>query len=1827
MGRARQFSVRGKRRALIVFLTFAVTLGVFGPALGEVLSEQLAQLAAEKEPGHGPGQRWGTASADGERGPGNQAKAATVQSKYPAIQINAKPQPAGNDAKIKEIGNDVKGFDAATSKELAAERGERSRTFRNADGTLTSEYAKDPLNFKNGKGDWQPIDTNLVSDNGFRNSADSVTTRFAPKADAQTLAKLELDKDHRVEFGLSDAAPAAGTTIGNTVTYQGIRPHADVRFEVEAGGFKEFLVLHNPEAPHVWRFPLRLTGLTAELKDGDVVLRDKDKAERAVIPSGYMADSKKGEISGITAESRGVKYELLSQNGQQVLQVSLDSAWLRDPARVYPVVVDPPVHRKDATQSMFVQKNGDGSNWSQAGGELRAGHVVDGGSFTAASYIDFPNIENDLRNHRILGTQLAITNYHSTSCRPFPITVHAVTQGWTASNQHRFPGPGYDGNALGSAEFAHGWIAPRTTVSKCPTATELVPLGDAGRALVQRWVNHEQANFGLTVRASETDGRSWKKFTGAGTANPPRLAITHSPYDAGYKWENPVPEPAVLSNRDGNVKLTVTNRSAMDWGSNDFALGYRKFGANGEYLGWAESATLPGTLARGASVTLTAKIHQAPAATYGFEFSMLRRGGAWFTDEQVAPAGLTLRIENLAPAVQEQWPPNGHSSPTLRPAFWARAIDLDAPPGSALKYRFQICDKNEANCFDSGKVAGQTWTVPSGKLLWSTDYKWRVYAYDALDKESIALGFSTLLTAVPQPDITAHLGTAPYSGAGGDFAPQVGNYTTGAVDASVTTVGPELTLNRTYNSLDPRRDSLFGAGWSSRYDMKITPDADGSGNVVMTYPDGQQVRFGANLDANGNPTGGRLAPPPGRWATLVPQPDGGWTLTDKANTFHVFNPDGKLREIRDAAGRWVELVYDQGKLKTATNKTSNRKLTFTWVGNHVATVSSDPVNGKTATWKYTYDTANNNPDRLISVCDPLTNCTKYDYQQGSHFRSAVIDSKPDGYWRFGEPQGADARSEIAINVGKDTGRYTDVTRTGEGEGVAGAGDRAALFNGSTSLVTLPRGELRKSRENSIELWFKTSGDGPLVGGQDTPFGTTPKSATMPLLYVGTDGKLRGQFWHGSINMMTSTAAVNDNAWHHVVLTSTVAKQWLYLDGVQVGTMDGQVDTFGLEYLQVGATQAFAATDWPAWGANARRHFNGLIDEVAVYVHTLGTPSIKTHVAARNAADQLKKVTLPSGKIAAEVTYDPQRDRMRTLVDRNGGKWTLSEPIVTGSDNNLVRSVRVIDPGNRAHFYDYDPLRGRILRYLSPLGMSTRPEDRPTPTTTPTTTTTTCVSQPGGSFCEVPVGGGPGSFVPVDMQGARSYEYNDAGFQSTITDENGNQVKLVHDKRGNITSRTSCRAAANCQTSYYEFFTNESNLTDPRLDKVIASRDARSANATDNTYKTSYTYTTLGELDTQTTPDGAVVKHLYTTGDELAFGGGTTPAGLVTESTDARLAKTKFRYYATGDLAEVTTPTGLVTTYSYDALGRKERTTQNGTFTATTYDQLSRVDSVTQPVVKNPVTNVSHQLKVKTDYTVDGFPQRVEASDLTGGDPTRVTTTEYDDRNRAKRLVDAEGRETSFGFDSFGNRTWMVGANGVKYEYAYTARNMVSEVRLRGWRDQWTPSEPDEEEDPVSANDHLVVAAFTYDLAGELVEQADAMGRKTAYRYYTDGLLKQTYAKGFQNEDGTKRDITLADFTYDAAGNVTKVVSTGNQVTTTEYDRVGRITATTADPDGLKRRTALTYDPNGNVKTVVRTGVESNTGSQFTAGESETVEYGYDTAGRQTSEAVKSTAGG
>jgi YD repeat-containing protein len=184
------------------------------------------------------------------------------------------------------------------------------------------------------------------------------------------------------------------------------------------------------------------------------------------------------------------------------------------------------------------------------------------------------------------------------------------------------------------------------------------------------------------------------------------------------------------------------------------------------------------------------------------------------------------------------------------------------------------------------------------------------------------VGPLALTTRVPQPEITSHLGGVPEGTYARGLDAQVGNYAFATTDTAVATVGPDLTITRTYNSLDPRQSTAFGEGWSSWLDTQVQEDADGSCNVVVTLSTGRQVRFGKNTD-------GSYAPPEGQNLTLVYSGNAGeYTLHDATGSRWVFNAWGRLMEITDPSGLVEEIEYDaagpDGKAKSIFNTTSKR---------------------------------------------------------------------------------------------------------------------------------------------------------------------------------------------------------------------------------------------------------------------------------------------------------------------------------------------------------------------------------------------------------------------------------------------------------------------------------------------------------------------------------------------------------------------------------------------------------------------------------------------------------------------------------------------------------------------------------------------------------------------------------------------------------------------------------------------------------------------------------------------------------------------------------------
>jgi len=148
--------------------------------------------------------------------------------------------------------------------------------------------------------------------------------------------------------------------------------------------------------------------------------------------------------------------------------------------------------------------------------------------------------------------------------------------------------------------------------------------------------------------------------------------------------------------------------------------------------------------------------------------------------------------------------------------------------------------------------------------------------------------------------------------------------------------------------------------------------------------------------------------------------------------------------------------------------------------------------------------------------------------------------------------------------------------------------KSFAFDGNT-ILTAPL-DLSAMASKSVSLWFITDSPGGLIGHEDGGGGYAP------IMYIGTDGKLKGKFWDGGQGSVSnSNQILTDSLWHHVVITASSAGQKVYLDNNLVGSTSSAVSTISLPVTSIGYV---VATGWPSAPNNAS--FNGGIDDVRIY---------------------------------------------------------------------------------------------------------------------------------------------------------------------------------------------------------------------------------------------------------------------------------------------------------------------------------------------------------------------------------------------------------------------------------------------------------------------------------------------------------------------------------------------------------------------------------------------------------------------------------------------------
>jgi len=312
---------------------------------------------------------------------------------------------------------------------------------------------------------------------------------------------------------------------------------------------------------------------------------------------------------------------------------------------------------------------------------------------------------------------------------------------------------------------------------------------------------------------------------------------------------------------------------------------------------------------------------------------------------------------------------------------------------------------------------------------------------------------------------------------------------------------------------------------------------------------------------------------------------------------------------------------------------------------------------------------------------------------------------------------------------------------------------------------------------------------------------------------------------------------------------------------------------------------------------------------------------------------------------------------------------------------------------------------------------------------------------------------------------------------------------------------------------------------------------------------------------------------FTDGTQAAADTGAAPVGLPWKTTSAGGAVQTTTYFHDGDIATVTDATGLVTSYTYDLLGRPvskkvmSDTYPSGLTTTVVFDNLNRPTVETDPAVTDRVTGAVHTRRASTVYDADGNLTSQTVSDLTGGDASRTGSGTFNSHDQQVTATDAMNLTTTYGYDSYGNKTKVINAAGTETDYAYDPNGNATTTTLKAWTgDPVNPSAPAD----------VVLESRAYDPAGRVASVTDAMGWVTSYTYTDDGLTA-TVTRSDPAHPGTSY-VAETD-SYDAAGNVTtQVTNNGVTTTTAVKDAASRTTSTTVDASGVNRTTTFAYSP-------------------------------------------------
>ncbi|WP_203734089.1 ricin-type beta-trefoil lectin domain protein [Paractinoplanes durhamensis] len=1229
-------------------------------------------------------------------------------------------------------------FDPQTSERLPKSSSATYDEFQNEDGSITRQIHESRVNFRAPDGTYQPIDSALTPRGnrleagansievslGARgadvskpaptatpsvepSTAPSATPSPAPTVDAgSALASVTTASGHTMAYDLAGAAAVPAVVDGDTATYPEILPGTDLELRSLNDGLKETIVLKSPAAGNEWLFPLKLEGLTPKAQpDGSIDLLTAAGAVAMRVPQGYMQDSKVDPASGAPAESSKVHYELTTVDGSPALRVTADAAWLADPARQYPVRIDPTAEWQTAdTGDVFTDNSSSTAN--QDGDNLPVG-TYDGGTTVSRSFIHFDNFDND----GLVGTQIRSAKlfaYHTWSynCTSHePVYVRRVTSSWTVNNLG-------DNGTLAAGPSYSSPIATWTIGDNYPACENTGSNRGVGAfrsvalpvTTFNGWSSGTMPNFGLALTASESDSTAFKRFTSGdyGVATDPYLELTYDynvdaqvdeQYPAyGAAAQTLTPELIADAHDPDNWPKTLTYKFIL-YGkdskteiANSGWIAKKSWTVPAGKMVWGESyywtAMVSDGLTNNADFlskhllvtpvpqpSVTSGLSQNPGQ--GFD-PVIGNYTTTIRDVMVATIGPPLEITRAYNSIDprtDQALGVGWSS-----VLDAKAVEKTATIGGTTSVNTVVVTYPNGREMAFGRNNDSTFLSPAGL---SATFTKLGTGYRLREKEG-----TTYVFAEPTGD--GRYGISSITDVSGRT--QTFWYTDHVVSTIESASGRILDVF--WTSTTPKRvdhistDASVVGDWDTVNTWWYDYSADGALEHVCPPAGGGECRD-YEYAATGSPYPTTM---------LNARPYSYWRLTETAGA--VAN-SSMLENGGTDLGTYSGVALGQpGPLAGSSATAAGFNGTSAQL-QLPAKLSTDATNQAISMWFKASGGDGVLYGQSLEATSSAAATTRTAYHPTLYVGS---NGKLMGGFPKAPKLGASLGTLLAAGQGQcltvpynsslnglvlvlsdctggpsqvftwTTGRQIQVTSGGvvkclDTQDQGGSNGDDLIINSCNSTYATQKWDVQVDGQITNDysgLCLDSVGDGSQSG------------AAMQIWACGKTRPVDQLFTAAVHSPMESAASVADGNWHHVVLSASGNKQEMYVDDKPVITQTGvTVQDLSPNSSYIG--KGFLGGGWPnqshastASNLGYRDYFTGSVAEVALFDSAVDKQVVNALLAARGAVKQMTRIVRANGGSNATVTYDGVTGRVSEMTDGNGTLWKPQAPVLGGT---------------------------------------------------------------------------------------------------------------------------------------------------------------------------------------------------------------------------------------------------------------------------------------------------------------------------------------------------------------------------------------------------------------------------------------------------------------------------------------------------------------------------------------------------------------------------------